>query len=207
MVVNHGVLTPITRLADASLEEWRKLYDINLFSGLALVSPSDQSLARTLTEAPQAKAAIPELKKTKGCVVWVSSGAALSAYTAWGAYGSSKAALNSLSAHLAVEEPDITSVCIGPGRVDTDMQKVLREEGKAAMAEKDHTSFVAAFEGGELFKPEQPGNVVARLVVDPQSFLSGKYFKYAHNLTKACSKAKLLTASRFQAPELAEYQE
>lgn len=38
VVVNHGVLSPITRLADSSVEEWKKLYDANLFSALALVS-------------------------------------------------------------------------------------------------------------------------------------------------------------------------
>lgn len=38
MVVNHGVLSPMTRIEDASVEEWKKLYDANFFSALALVS-------------------------------------------------------------------------------------------------------------------------------------------------------------------------
>lgn len=37
MVINHGALAPITRLADASVEDWKKLYDVNVFSGVALV--------------------------------------------------------------------------------------------------------------------------------------------------------------------------
>lgn len=37
VVVNHGALTPITRLANSSIEDWKKHYDINVFSGLALV--------------------------------------------------------------------------------------------------------------------------------------------------------------------------
>lgn len=37
MVINHGVLTPITRLVDASVEDWKLLYDVNVFSGVALV--------------------------------------------------------------------------------------------------------------------------------------------------------------------------
>ncbi|EFQ32777.1 short chain dehydrogenase [Colletotrichum graminicola M1.001] len=161
IVINHGVLEPVTRLADSSVEEWKKAYDINVFSGLALV-----------------QASLLELRKARGCVLWVSSGAATGAYAAWGAYGTSKAAMNHLSAHLAVEEPDITSIAIGPGRVDTDMQKLIRETGSGHMADDDHASFVSAFDKGELFKPEQPGNVMARFVVKPQHDLSGKYLKW-----------------------------
>lgn len=86
--------------------------------------------------------------------------------------------MNHLSAHLAVEEPDITSIAMSPGRVDTAMQKVIRDTGAGHMADKDHTSFVSAFDKGELFKPEQPGNVMARFVIKPQHDLSGKYFKW-----------------------------
>ncbi|CCF46522.1 short-chain dehydrogenase [Colletotrichum higginsianum] len=161
IVINHGVLEPVTRLADSSIDEWKKAYDINVFSGLALV-----------------QASLQELRKSQGCVLWVSSGAATGAYAAWGAYGTSKAAMNHLSAHLAVEEPDITSIAISPGRVDTAMQKVIRDAGGGHMAEKDHSSFVSAFDKGELFKPEQPGNVMARFVVNPEHNLSGMFIKW-----------------------------
>lgn len=40
IVINHGVLEPVTRLADSSIDEWKKAYDINVFSGLALVCES-----------------------------------------------------------------------------------------------------------------------------------------------------------------------
>jgi NAD(P)-dependent dehydrogenase (short-subunit alcohol dehydrogenase family) len=106
----------------------------------------------------------------------VSSGAATNAYAAWGAYGSSKAALNSLAQHVAVEEPDLTVVAISPGRVDTDMQKELREKG-TEMSKKDHDSFKSAFEEGRLVKPEQSGGVIAKLSVNAKPELSGKYFK------------------------------
>ncbi|KAL2136406.1 hypothetical protein VTI74DRAFT_3840 [Chaetomium olivicolor] len=160
VVVNHGVLSPMTRIEDASIEEWKKLYDANFFSALALV-----------------KETIPHLRRARGRVIFVSSGAATSAYTAWGAYGSSKAALNSLARHVAVEEPEITAVAISPGRVDTDMQKELREKG-TAMSKKDYDTFKSDFEEGRLVKPEQSGGVIAKLSVDARPELSGKYFKW-----------------------------
>ena len=126
---------------------------------------SEYRVRNTLTRR-QAKAGLDEIRKTKGCIVWVSSGAAVKAYHSWGAYGSSKAAVNSLSAHLAAEETDITSVAIQPGRVDTDMQAVIRSEGKDTMEPAVYQNFVDVFEAGELLKPEQPGNVIARVVGD-----------------------------------------
>ncbi|CCF45159.1 short-chain dehydrogenase [Colletotrichum higginsianum] len=58
------------------------------------------------------------------------------------------------------------------------MQKVIRDAGGGHMAEKDHSSFVSAFDKGELFKPEQPGNVMARFVVNPEHNLSGMFIKW-----------------------------
>ncbi|KAK3331032.1 hypothetical protein B0H66DRAFT_85516 [Apodospora peruviana] len=171
VVVNHGVLSPIARIEDASIEEWKKLYDANFFSALAI-----------------AKDTVPHLRASKGRIVFISSGAALKGYTAWGAYGSSKAALNSLAQHIAVEEPDIVAVALSPGRVDTDMQKELRETGGSAMAEKDHAGFVSAFEQGQLNKPEWPGQVIAKLSLEAKPELSGKYVLW-------------------NAPELTEYRE
>ncbi|KAK5654388.1 hypothetical protein OQA88_7297 [Cercophora sp. LCS_1] len=161
VVVNHGVLSPMTRLENSSIEDWRRLYEANLFSALALV-----------------KETIPHLRRSQGSIIFVSSGAATKGYTAWGAYGSSKAALNSLSQHVAVEEPSITSIAISPGRVDTDMQKEIREKGVVAMSEKDYEGFKTAFEESRLNKPEWPSHVIARLAVAAKPGLSGKYLSW-----------------------------
>lgn len=63
----------------------------------------------------QVKESIPELRKSDGRVIFVSSGAAVVGYKGWGAYGASKAAMNHLSMTIAVEEPNITSIAIRPG--------------------------------------------------------------------------------------------
>ena len=130
--------------------------------------------------ARQVKAAIPALRETKGRVVFTSSGAALHGYSAWGAYGSSKAAMNSLAQHIAAEEPLIACVSVGPGRVDTDMQKEIRETGEAMDGEM-HKDFVEVFEKGKLNKPEWPGNVIAKLAVEAKTELNGEYYNWNSN--------------------------
>ena len=37
LVINHGTLSPLARLENANIDEWKKAFDINLFSGVALV--------------------------------------------------------------------------------------------------------------------------------------------------------------------------
>ncbi|KJZ74856.1 hypothetical protein HIM_05765 [Hirsutella minnesotensis 3608] len=170
VILNHGLLDPC-KIDNASIDDWKRLYDVNVFSCLAM-----------------AKASIAELRKSKGCVVWLSSGAASKPYTAWASYGSSKAAVNSISAHLAAEESDITSIAVSPGRVNTDMQGVLRASGKESMDKAQYDSFVEAYQQGKLLKPEQPGHVIARFAAQPSKELSGKFLIW-------------------NGPELASYQE
>lgn len=40
VVINHGVLDPVKRIADTEAEEWRRAFDINAFSGIAMVNRS-----------------------------------------------------------------------------------------------------------------------------------------------------------------------
>lgn len=105
-----------------------------------------------------------------------SSGAATGAYSTWGSYGSSKAAMNHLGLTLSVEEPDITTVSIRPGTVDTDMQGLIRANA-AVLDAKDAKKFMSLHKEGQLLKPEQPGNVMARLAVGAAKSLSGKFLR------------------------------
>ena len=66
---------------------------------------------------------------------------------------------------------------VEPGTVDTDMQKDIREKYSAAMDDKDRKRFLGLREEGKLIKPEQPGNVMARLVLDAPQDLSGQTFR------------------------------
>jgi len=37
LIVNHGILEPVTRVGDSEAEEWRKNFDVNFFSAVAIV--------------------------------------------------------------------------------------------------------------------------------------------------------------------------
>ena len=79
---------------------------------------------------------------------------------------------------IGVEEPDITTLSIAPGVVDTEMQRELREVHSSQMTEKDAAKFHTLHKEGGLLKPEQPGHVMARLVLDPPKNLSGQFLRY-----------------------------
>ena len=63
------------------------------------------------------------MRASGGTLITVTSDAAVEAYPGWGAYGSAKAALERLTAVLAVEEPDVTVLALDPGDVRTRMHQ------------------------------------------------------------------------------------
>lgn len=85
--------------------------------------------------------------------------------------------MNSLAQHIAVEEPLIATVSVGPGRVDTEMQKDIRETGNS-MDDAMHKDFVNVYEEGKLNKPEWPGHVIAKLAIEAKPELHGEYYSW-----------------------------
>ena len=85
----------------------------------------------------------------------------------------------------------MTTIAIAPGVVDTDMQKELRDIHASKMKEQDAMRFIKHHEEGTLLKPEQPGNVMARVVLAGPKELSGKYLRYCR------SQALCLTVADF----------
>ncbi|KAG9768521.1 hypothetical protein KCU88_g7183, partial [Aureobasidium melanogenum] len=120
---------------------------------------------------------LPLLRAAKGRIVFTSSGAANTGYTSWGAYGASKAAMNHLAMTLKNEEPDVTSVSIRPGMVDTAMQGDIRDKYLQNMDEKDRGKFANAKKEGKLLPPEKPGHVIAELALRAEKELSGLFLR------------------------------
>jgi NAD(P)-dependent dehydrogenase (short-subunit alcohol dehydrogenase family) len=105
LVNNAGALGPSPQplLATYPPAELERLYDVNVFAPLALVQ---EALPRL---APGA------------AIVDITSDAAVEPYEGWGGYGSSKAALEQLTAILAAEEPQLRVYSVDPGDMRTQM--------------------------------------------------------------------------------------
>lgn len=69
------------------------------------------------------------------------------------------------------------SIAIRPGAVDTQMQTELREIHASKMQEKDRAKFFDLHRDGALLRPEQPGNVIAKLVLDGPRELNGEFLR------------------------------
>ncbi|CAK9438374.1 uncharacterized protein LODBEIA_P25980 [Lodderomyces beijingensis] len=164
VIANAGVIDPVGKIEETAIEDWKKLYDINLFSVVQLIQH-----------------ALPELQKTKGNVVAVSSGAATSAYSGWYAYGSSKAALNHLILSLATEEKNsgVQAISIAPGVVATDMQKEIREKHGVGMNPEVWQRFIDLHKNKQLVDADEPGAVLANLALKgwPEE-VNGQFLRY-----------------------------
>jgi NAD(P)-dependent dehydrogenase (short-subunit alcohol dehydrogenase family) len=174
MILNHGRLSPVERVGSTDVEDWRDAFDLNFFSIVDFVKYMIVHTNSSVNNI-QVKQALPALRKSKGRILFTSSGAATTAYSTWGSYGASKAAINHLAMTLGVEEPDVTTISIRPGMVDTAMQQELRDSHLQNMDPNDAKKFRSAHEDGKLLKPEQPGHVIGKLVLEAPKEFSGKF--------------------------------
>ncbi len=109
LVVNNASAlgpSPQPKLARYPLDAFRRVLEVNLLAPLALVQE-----------------ALPQLSE-QAVVIDVSSDAAVEPYAGWGGYGSSKAALDHLTAILAAEHPALRVYAVDPG----DMRTQLHQE-------------------------------------------------------------------------------
>ena len=88
--------------------------------------------------------ALPALLQTPGVIVNLTSDAAAEAYEGWGGYGSSKAALDQLSAILAVENNAVRVYAFDPGDMRTEMHQAAFP-GEDISDRADPESVVPAF--------------------------------------------------------------
>jgi NAD(P)-dependent dehydrogenase (short-subunit alcohol dehydrogenase family) len=108
LVNNASALGPSPQpaLALYPLDVLEQVYRVNVIAPLALV-----------------QLALPLLRESRGPVVNITSDASVEAYEGWGGYGSAKAALDHLTAVLAVEEPDLRVYAVDPGDMNTRMHQ------------------------------------------------------------------------------------
>ncbi len=108
LVNNAGDLgpSPLPALADYPLHALEQVYAAGVFAPLALT-----------------QLVLPLLRASAGAVVNISSDAGVEPYERWGGYGSAKAALDHLTAVVAIEEPAIRAYSFDPGDMRTDMHQ------------------------------------------------------------------------------------
>jgi meso-butanediol dehydrogenase/(S,S)-butanediol dehydrogenase/diacetyl reductase len=112
-LINNAGVADFGPIAETTFERWRTVMATNL-DGVFLCS----------------QAAIPALKKTKGCIVNIASISGLRASTLRVAYGTSKAAVMQLTQQQAVElgEFGIRANCVAPGPVRTKLAMAVHTQ-------------------------------------------------------------------------------
>ena len=97
--------SPQPSLHEYPLEMLEQVYRMNVIAPLALI----QALRADL--------------RPDACIINVTSDAGVEAYSGWGGYGSSKAALEHLSHIFAEENPELRVYWVDPGDMRTQMQQ------------------------------------------------------------------------------------
>ncbi|GII01164.1 SDR family oxidoreductase [Planobispora takensis] len=115
VLVHSAGVALLGRVEQARAELWRRTMEINVIAVA--------ELTRLL---------LPALRAARGRVVMINSGAGQRANPNWVPYAASKFALRALADGLRLEEPDLRVTTVYPGRVDTDMQREVREQEKGA---------------------------------------------------------------------------
>jgi NAD(P)-dependent dehydrogenase (short-subunit alcohol dehydrogenase family) len=109
LLVNNASLlgpSPQPDLSSYPLDELARVYAVNTLAPLALI-----------------QLLLPALRRAGGRIVDVTSDAAVEAYEGWGGYGSSKAALDQLTAVLAAEQPGLRVYSFDPGDLRTELHQ------------------------------------------------------------------------------------
>jgi NAD(P)-dependent dehydrogenase (short-subunit alcohol dehydrogenase family) len=161
LVNNAAIVEPIAPIVEAGMNDWQSNLAVNFLGPVALI-----------------QAALPQLRESGGRIINVSSGVAVTTIAGSAAYSSAKAALNHFTRILAIEEPKVTAITLRPGVIDTDMQEVVRQEGKQGMPAETHARFVAYQKKGELLPPDVPGRAAAKLALYAPLEWSGEFITW-----------------------------
>ncbi|KZV75811.1 NAD(P)-binding protein [Peniophora sp. CONT] len=158
LIVNAGrVNPPIHRMGDGKAEDWRYSFSVNVFGTYGLIH-----------------AALPELEKTKGQIVFTSSLAAHMRWSVSSDYTLSKHMLNRMMELLTYEYSWIKTYSVHPGVVDTRTCGDFQDAGDMHYPIVDKAEHVAA--------------VYLWLTSRKAEFLSGRYIEATWDLDEILAK-------------------
>ncbi|MBD0280216.1 MAG: SDR family oxidoreductase [Flavisolibacter sp.] len=117
------------------------------------------------------KYAIPELRKTKGCIVSAGSEAGEKGLPENAPYGGTKGFMHAFTRGVAVEQAKygVRANCVVPGAIDTAWTH--KESGPMSM--RQEKLFLAATPMGRRGTPEEVANVYLFLASDEASYVTG----------------------------------
>ncbi len=151
-IVVHDASTlgpvPMPLLLDTECEDLERVLAVNLVGPFRLT----KALAG------------PMVLQRRGLVLFVSSDAAVNAYSGWGAYGISKAAQDHLARSLAAELDPVRFLAIDPGEMDTRM----------------HADAIPDADPSTLARPEDVAERLVRIVLRAESLSNGARLVAAH---------------------------
>ena len=153
LVNNAGMLEPVGPVGKYDPETYRKSLEVNFTAPLMLT----HLFVHEVQEWTCRKQ-----------VVMISSGAAIKAYYGWSNYCSTKAGLNRFTETLALEQKGfphpVEAFAFNPGRIDTQMQNVIREQSADDFPLVD--DFIRSKEKGHLGDPAKIAAKLVRLMND-----------------------------------------
>lgn len=114
-LVHCAGVVALNAVADAEARDWEDQFKVNLLAPALLT-----------------RIALPALRRTRGTVVFVNSGAGLRVSAGWSAYAASKYGLRALADGLREEEKTLRVTSIFPGRTATPMQESVHAQEGAA---------------------------------------------------------------------------
>lgn len=164
VLVNNAAVAANKPLGELSFEEWSRVIGVNL-SGAFLC----------------AKYAAPHLRESGGAVINLASTRAFMSEANTEAYSASKGGIFALTHALAVSlGSEVRVNCISPGWIETgEWQKTSRRE-KAQLRPEDHGQHPA----GRVGRPEDIASVVAFLISEENSFITGANFIIDGGMTR-----------------------
>jgi NADP-dependent 3-hydroxy acid dehydrogenase YdfG len=143
-VIHNAGIAHIAPVAQQTLEWWERTLTVNV------TAPAE--LTRAL---------LPALRAARGHVVFVNSGAGITAGPKWSSYAASKHALKALADSLRGEEQanGVRVTSVYPSHFDTDMQRSVREQ------------YGSAYDPSRATSPESIAKTIADLLRTPEDMV------------------------------------
>jgi len=156
LVNSAGIIYRNKTVEQTTIEEWDNIFDTNMKSMFMVT-----------------KYAIPELRKTKGSIVNLSSYVGLVGFRGSSAYAASKAAIINFTRSVALDhaKEGIRVNCVCPGSVATDMIESAWEQ--YGNVEEARMLWESKHPMGRIATPEEVAKTILFLASGDASFITG----------------------------------